>query len=42
MLDWSNCRPNDFSFEIDAEEIQEIGQRQMFPIKVFYKDARNV
>ena len=39
MLDWSNCRPNDFSFEIDAEEIQEIGQRQMFPIKVFYKDG---
>ncbi len=39
MLDWNNCGLDDFSFEINGEEIQEIGQRQMFPVKVFYKDG---
>lgn len=39
MLDWTNCKPEDFSMEVEAEEIQEVGQRQMFPVRVFYKDG---
>ncbi|MBN4077923.1 hypothetical protein JYT29_01185 [Nitrospina gracilis] len=39
MIDWSTCKLEDFSLEVDAEEIQEIGQRQMFPVRVFYKDG---
>ncbi|MEK9627829.1 MAG: hypothetical protein VW455_02280 [Nitrospinota bacterium] len=39
MLDWKNCTPGDFSFQIDVEEIQEIGQRQNFPVRVFFKDG---
>ena len=39
MINWSSCKLEDFSLEVDAEEIQEIGQRQMFPVRVFYKDG---
>ena len=38
MLDWAKCKPEDFSMQVDVEEIQEVGQRQMFPVRVFYKD----
>ncbi len=39
MLDWTICKPEEFSLEIDAEEIQEVRQQQMFPVRVFYKDG---
>ena len=39
MLDWKNCTPGDFSFQIDVDEIQEVGQRQIFPVRVFFKDG---
>ncbi|MBC8284338.1 MAG: hypothetical protein H8E32_11040 [Nitrospinae bacterium] len=39
MMDWNICKPDDFSMEVDVENIQEIGQRQMFPVRVFYKDG---
>mgnify|MGYP006928159070 CR=1 FL=1 len=39
MIDWSVCKVEEFSLEVDAEEIQEVGQQQLFPIRVFYKDG---
>ena len=39
MLDWKNCTPGDFSFQIDVDEIQELSQRQIFPVRVFFKDG---
>ncbi len=38
-MDWTQCKPEDFSMEVDVEEIREVGQRQMFPVRVFYKDG---
>lgn len=38
-MDWSGCKIEDFSMEVDAVEIQQVGQRQMFPVRVFYKDG---
>lgn len=38
-MDWGSCKLEDFSMEVDAEEIQEIGQQKMFPVHVFYKDG---
>ncbi len=37
MIDWSQCRPEDFNLVVDGEEIQQVGQTQLFPIRVFYK-----
>ncbi len=37
MIDWSQCTVNDFSLVVDGEEIQEVGQSQLFPVRVFYK-----
>ncbi len=37
MIDWSQCTVNDFSLVVDVEEIQEVGQSQLFPVRVFYK-----
>jgi hypothetical protein len=37
MIDWSQCQAEDFSLVIDGEEIQEVGQTQLFPVRVFYK-----
>lgn len=39
MMDWSVCKLEDFSMEVDVEGIQEIGKRQMFPVRVFFKDG---
>lgn len=38
-MDWSDCKLEDFSMEVDVEEIREVGQRQLFPVRVFYKDG---
>jgi hypothetical protein len=38
MIDWSQCRVEDFSLVVDGEEIQEVGQTQLFPVRVFYKE----
>ncbi len=37
MIDWSKCQTNDFSLVVDGEEIQQVGQTQLFPVRVFYK-----
>jgi hypothetical protein len=37
MIDWSQCRVEDFSLVVDGEEIQEVGQTQLFPVRVFYQ-----
>ena len=37
MIDWSQCRATDFSLAVDGEEIQQVGQTQLFPVRVFYK-----
>jgi len=38
-MDRRGCKIEDFSMEVDAVEIQQVGQRQMFPVRVFYKDG---
>ena len=37
MIDWSQCRAEDFSLVVDGDEIQELGQTQLFPVRIFYK-----
>ena len=37
MIDWSQCRVEDFSLVVDGDEIQQVGQTQLFPVRVFYK-----
>lgn len=37
MIDWSQCRAEDFNLVVDGEEIQQVGQTQLFPVRVFYK-----
>lgn len=37
MIDWSQCKAEDFSLVVDGEEIQQVGQTQLFPVRVFYK-----
>lgn len=37
MIDWSQCQVEDFSLVVDGEEIQQVGQTQLFPVRVFYK-----
>jgi hypothetical protein len=37
MIDWSQCRAEDFSLVVDGEDIQEVGQTQLFPVRVFYQ-----
>ncbi len=37
MIDWSQCKAEDFSLMVDGEEIQQVGQTQLFPVRVFYK-----
>ena len=39
MIDWQNANLDDFTFDVDAEGIQEIGTSQVFPIKVHTQDG---
>ncbi|NIQ97536.1 MAG: hypothetical protein GWN87_27695 [Desulfuromonadales bacterium] len=39
MIDWSNAHLEDFTFDVDAEGIQEIGPSQVFPVKVHRTDG---
>jgi len=39
MIDWQNAKLEDFTFDVDAEGIQEIGLSQVFPVKVQTKDG---
>lgn len=39
MIDWKNAQLKDFTFDVDAEGIQEIGPSQVFPVKVHTKDG---
>lgn len=40
MIDWSQCRPEDFNLVVDGDEIQQVGQTQLFPVRVFYKGEK--
>ncbi len=37
MIDWSQCKAGDFSLVVEGEEIGQVGQTQLFPVRVFYK-----
>lgn len=39
MIDWSLCQFEDFSLVIDGEDIQQVGQTQLFPVRVFYNGS---
>ncbi|MDH5762727.1 MAG: hypothetical protein OEZ51_07090 [Nitrospinota bacterium] len=39
MIDWQNAELNDFTFDVDAEGIQEIGPSQVFPVNVQHIDG---
>ena len=39
MTDWQNVNPDDFTFDVDAEKIQEVGPSLVFPVKVRIKDG---
>jgi len=39
MIDWTIAQLEDFSFDVDAEGIQEIGPSQVFPVKVHHNDG---
>ena len=39
MIDWQSADLNDFTFDLDAEGIQEIGPSQVFPVKVQTQDG---
>lgn len=39
MIDWQNANLDDFTFDVDAEGIQEIGPSQVFPVKVHTQDG---
>ncbi len=37
MIDWSQCQAEEFNLVVEGEEIQQVGQTQLFPVRVFYK-----
>lgn len=39
MIDWSHANLEEFTFDVDAEGIQQIGPSQVFPIKVYAQDG---
>lgn len=39
MIDWQNANPDEFTFDVDAEGIQEIGTSQVFPVQVHANDG---
>ena len=39
MINWSNCKPEDFSVSCLVEEIMPVGDRQVFPVSVFHKES---
>jgi hypothetical protein len=38
MIDWQSADLNDFTFDVDADGIQEMGLSQVFPVNVKTKD----
>lgn len=39
MIDWQNANPDELTFDVDVEGIQEIGSSQVFPIQVHTQDG---
>ena len=39
MIDWQNANLDEFTFDVDAEGIQEIGTSQVFPVTVHIQDG---
>ncbi len=40
MIDWNEISPEDTTFDVDAEGIQELANALMFPLKVFGPEGR--
>ena len=40
MIDWQNCKPEDFELQYLVEEFEEVGDRNVFAVNVFHKDGR--
>lgn len=38
MIDWQKASLQEFSLEVDAEGIQELGPSVVFPLKVYYRN----
>jgi len=36
MIDWKNCKPEDFSVAYITEEVLETGDRVVFPVDVYH------
>ena len=36
MIDWENCKPEDFSVSYLIEEISVVGDRHVFPVMVYH------
>ena len=39
MIDWQNVSLEDFNLEVDIEEVRDLGNSVVFPIKVIHKDG---
>ena len=39
MIDWQKVTPDEFTFDVDVEGIQEIGPSQVFPVRVQHADG---
>ena len=39
MIDWQKANPDEFTFDVDVEGIQELGSSQVFPIQVHTQDG---
>ena len=42
MIDWQNINPDELTFDVDAEGIQEIGPSLVFPVQVRLQDGNPV
>ena len=39
MIDWENCKPEDFQMQVQGEEVTESGPSLIFPVQVYHKDG---
>ena len=39
MIDWANCKPEDFKIQYQVEEIESVGDRYVFPVNVYHGDT---
>ncbi len=39
MIDWEKASPDDFTWQMEVESIQESGDSIIFPVRVYHKDG---